>query len=77
MGRHVIERLNRDVTAVTQSRRSGDESEVSITYWTTSHDTCTADCVTTWDSTDEARTAGWNRPLPLDDHEPRIGGGAD
>jgi len=42
---------------------------VSLTYWAPTHDTCTADCDTEWDSTDDARRAGWDRfanaPAPV------------
>ena len=42
---------------------------VSITYWATNHDTCTADCTTEWESSTEDRLAGWNRfknaPAPV------------
>jgi hypothetical protein len=42
---------------------------VSLTYWDATHDTCTADCDTTWDTTDELRRAGWDRfakgPAPV------------
>ena len=34
---------------------------VSITYWTTIHDTCTANCDVTWETTDDERAAGWRR----------------
>jgi hypothetical protein len=34
---------------------------VSLTYWTSTHDTCTADCDTEWETSDEARQAGWDR----------------
>jgi hypothetical protein len=42
---------------------------LSLTYWTANHDTCTADCDTSWDDTPELRVTGWNRfrnaPAPL------------
>lgn len=42
---------------------------VSLTYWDATHDTCTADCDTEWDSTPELRQAGWDRfahgPAPV------------
>lgn len=34
---------------------------LSMTYWHPSHDTCTADCATTWEDTPEQRAAGWRR----------------
>lgn len=43
--------------------------DVSITYWTTNHDTCTADCATVWETSDAEREAGWKRfaegPAPV------------
>ena len=35
--------------------------EVSLTYWSPEQDTCTADCRTEWDTTDELRRTGWDR----------------
>ncbi len=34
---------------------------LSLTYWTANQDTCTADCATTWDDSDELRRNGWAR----------------
>lgn len=34
---------------------------VSLTYWDATHDTCTADCDTAWETSDEERCAGWDR----------------
>src|SRR3546814_16664752 len=34
---------------------------VSLTYWTPNHDTCTADCDTAWETSDEDRAAGWDQ----------------
>jgi hypothetical protein len=34
---------------------------LSVTYWAPNHDTCTADCDTSWDDTPELRRAGWDR----------------
>ena len=43
--------------------------QVSVTYWTTDHDTCTADCAAVWETSDAERTAGWARfatgPAPV------------
>lgn len=48
---------------------------VSLTYWHPTHDTCTADCTTSWDDTAEGRAAGWERfasgPEPVG-YDPRI-----
>ena len=42
---------------------------VSCSYWTTSHDTCVADCRVEWAFDDETRTAVWERftsaPAPV------------
>lgn len=37
------------------------ESRVSITYWSPDQDTCTADCDTAWETSDDARRAAWER----------------
>jgi len=37
------------------------ESHVSITYWSPTQDTCTADCDTEWVTDRDGRHAGWNR----------------
>jgi hypothetical protein len=37
--------------------------EVSVTYWAPTHDTCTADCAAEWETSPEARRAGWDRFL--------------
>ncbi|MGK2948370.1 MAG: pyridoxamine 5'-phosphate oxidase family protein [Acidimicrobiales bacterium] len=39
------------------------EPAVSLTYWDPSHDTCTADCTAEWETSPEARQAGWDRFL--------------
>jgi hypothetical protein len=43
--------------------------EISISYWTTTHDTCSAECVTQWYLDDETCTAVWdmllNGPEPV------------
>jgi hypothetical protein len=42
---------------------------LSCTYWTPSHDTCTAECHTAWKLDDDTRTAVWRRfadgPAPV------------
>jgi hypothetical protein len=42
---------------------------ISLTYWAPNHDTCSADCDTAWESSDEERAAGWDRfangPAPV------------
>jgi hypothetical protein len=43
--------------------------EVSVSYWTTSHDTCSADCHAQWYVDDDTRQAVWdkfaNGPAPV------------
>ena len=43
--------------------------QVSLTYWATNHDTCTADCDAEWDDAPALRRAGWDRfktgPAPV------------
>jgi hypothetical protein len=43
--------------------------DISISYWTTNHDTCSAECRADWVFDDEGRTAVWNmfknRPAPV------------
>jgi general stress protein 26 len=34
---------------------------MSLTYWDDTHDTCTADCGVTWETSDTAREAAWQR----------------
>lgn len=34
---------------------------VSLTYWDPSHDTCTAECHSEWETEPELRSAGWSR----------------
>ncbi len=42
---------------------------ISLTYWIENHDTCTADCDTTWDAAPDVKQAGWDRfknaPAPV------------
>jgi general stress protein 26 len=35
--------------------------QMSVTYWAANHDTCTAGCDVEWETSTEARQAGWNR----------------
>jgi hypothetical protein len=39
------------------------EPRISLTYWDSTQDTCTADCDTTWLDTLEDKTTAWNRFL--------------
>lgn len=45
------------------------EPRVSITYWSPEQDTCTADCISVWETAPEERIAAWNRfatgPAPV------------
>ena len=45
------------------------QPEISLTYWDLTHDTCTADCLTSWDDTPEGEAEGWRRfaegPAPV------------
>ncbi len=34
---------------------------VSVSYWTTNHDTCAADCLVEWYTDDETRSAVWEK----------------
>ncbi len=49
--------------------------EVSVSYWTASHDTCSAECLVEWYTDDETREAVWDRfangPDPVG-YDPRI-----
>jgi hypothetical protein len=53
---------------------------LSINYWASNHDTCMADCDTSWDDAPELRRAGWDRfaavPPPLG-YDPTIIAGWD
>jgi len=46
-----------------KARHLGANPRVSLTYWTESHDTCSADCDTAWELSGEERRAGWDRFL--------------
>lgn len=43
--------------------------EVSVSYWTTTHDTCSAECLVEWYTDDETRAAVWEKfatgPAPV------------
>ncbi len=43
--------------------------DVSVSYWTTTHDTCSAECLVEWYSDDETRAAVWQKfataPAPV------------
>ncbi len=61
VGRSVTDRLDRHVAELAEGRRSGAVPELSVTYWSPNHDTCTADCSATFESGADERAAGWNR----------------
>ncbi len=48
--------------------------QMSLSYWTTNHDTCSAECLTEWYLDDETRTAVWDKfangpdPVGYDPH---------
>lgn len=48
---------------------------ISLTYWDSTHDTCTADCFAVWESTPEEKRHGWSRfangPAPVG-YDPKI-----
>jgi hypothetical protein len=46
-----------------KARHLAATPSISFTYWTSNHDTCSADCTTDWDDTVEGRAAGWDRFL--------------
>jgi hypothetical protein len=46
-----------------KARDLAERPAISLTYWAPNHDTCTADCATSWDATPEGRQAGWDRFL--------------
>jgi len=46
-----------------KARHLAQRPALSLTYWAANHDTCTADCATSWDDTPEGRQAGWDRFL--------------
>ena len=52
-----------------KARDLAHEPSVSLTYWASDHDTCTADCLTAWEDSPEEREAGWRRfaegPAPV------------
>ena len=49
--------------------------DVSVSYWTTTQDTCSADCLVEWYTDDETRAAVWEKfatgPEPVG-YDPRI-----
>ncbi|GAT07859.1 pyridoxamine 5'-phosphate oxidase family protein [Mycolicibacterium novocastrense] len=49
--------------------------QVSVSYWTTNHDTCSAECLVEWYVDDETRATVWDKfataPAPVG-YDPRI-----
>ncbi len=37
------------------------QPHISLTYWSPEQDVCTAECRTSWETSDEQRRAGWDR----------------
>jgi hypothetical protein len=58
-----------------KARHLNLNARVSLTYWTASHDTCSADCTTAWELSPDERRAGWDRflhgPAPVG-YDPKI-----
>ena len=58
----------------TKARHLAGTPELSLTYWIPSHDTCTADCTTTWEDSPEERAPAGSRfadgPAPVG-YDPR------
>lgn len=58
-----------------KARHLAGNPVVSLTYWDPSHDTCSAQCRTVWETSAEERRAGWDRflnaPEPVG-YDPRI-----
>ena len=44
-----------------KARDLAENPRVSLTYWATNHDTCSADADVVWETSDEERAAGWAR----------------
>jgi hypothetical protein len=47
----------------TKAKHLAKLPRISLTYWTPTHDTCSATCATTWELSDDQRIEGWNRFL--------------
>jgi hypothetical protein len=43
-----------------KARHLADNPRLSLTYWDATHDTCSADCDTTWELEPDQRQAGWD-----------------
>ena len=58
-----------------KARALAENPRLSLTYWDATHDTCSAECAATWESSPEEREAGWERfaaaPPPVG-YEPSI-----
>ena len=52
-----------------KAKHLGANPFASLTYWTSSHDVCTADCETDWTNDSESKRVGWDRfknsPAPV------------
>jgi general stress protein 26 len=72
------ERLQGWIATGPDSSKAADlaaQPKMSVTYWDPTHDTCTADCDATWETSAAEREAGWNRfaqgPAPVG-YDPKI-----
>jgi general stress protein 26 len=58
-----------------KARHLDANPRVSLTYWAANHDTCSADCDTTWELSPDERQAGWDRfleaPAPVG-YDPKL-----
>ncbi len=58
------EKLTGWIATSPQSPKAKDlanESRISLTYWDSSQDTCSAECEAIWETGDAERRAGWDR----------------
>jgi hypothetical protein len=58
-----------------KARHLAAHPEVSLTYWASNHDTCSADCAAVWEDAPPDRRRGWDRfangPSPVG-YDPRL-----
>ena len=48
-------------TTIADDRHLAVHPEMAVSYWTTTHDTCTAECLVEWYYDDDTRAAVWNK----------------
>ncbi len=58
-GTHLVGWIGTAPTSIKQKHLNASPY-MSLSYWTTSHDTCVADCRVTWAFDSETRTMVWN-----------------